>query len=117
MEVLGLVAAIKLSVFALFGFYNRWWRYVSTRDATCGAPRGASSPRSLVTFLVFAFVDVHVVDVPRTVWVIDALLTLALVGSSRMLARTILERPQSRSIVARGKEVIVVGAGDASAKS
>ena len=30
-----------------------------------------------------------------------------------MLARTIIERPQSRSIVARGKEVIVVGAGDA----
>ena len=32
---------------------------------------------------------------------------------SRMLARTIIERPQTRSIVARGKEVIVVGAGDA----
>jgi FlaA1/EpsC-like NDP-sugar epimerase len=30
-----------------------------------------------------------------------------------MLARTIIERPQTRSIVARGKEVIVVGAGDA----
>jgi FlaA1/EpsC-like NDP-sugar epimerase len=110
-EVLGLVAAIKLSVFALFGFYNRWWRYVSTRDMW-GAARGVLAA-SLVTFLVFAFVDVHVVDVPRTVWVIDALLTLALVAGSRMLARTILERPQSRSIVARGKEVIVVGAGDA----
>ena len=44
---------------------------------------------------------------------IDCLLTLALVAGSRMLARTIIERPQSRSIVARGKEVIVVGAGDA----
>ena len=47
------------------------------------------------------------------IWVIDWLLTLALVAGSRMLARTIIERPQSRSIVARGKEVIVVGAGDA----
>ena len=27
-----IVVAIKLVVFVLFGFYNRWWRYVSTRD-------------------------------------------------------------------------------------
>jgi FlaA1/EpsC-like NDP-sugar epimerase len=110
-ELLGLVAAIKLTVFALFGFYNRWWRYVSTRDMW-GAARGVVAA-SLVTFLVFAFFDVHAAEVPRTVWVIDCLLTLAFVAGSRMLARTIIERPQSRSIVARGKEVILVGAGDA----
>ena len=50
-EILGLVAAIKLSVFALSGFYNRWWRYVSTRDMW-GAARGVVAA-SLVTFLVF----------------------------------------------------------------
>ena len=110
-EILGLVAAIKLAIFALFGFYNRWWRYVSTRDMW-GAARGVVAA-SLATFLVFSFFDIHAADVPRTVWVIDGLLTLALVAGSRMLARTIIERPQSRSIVARGKEVIVVGAGDA----
>ena len=110
-SILALVAVIKLSVFALFGFYNRWWRYVSTRDMW-GAARGVVAA-SLVLFLVFSFFDVHAAEVPRTVWVIDGLLTLALVAGSRMLARTIIERPQSRSIVARGKEVIVVGAGDA----
>ena len=26
------VVGIKLAVFVAFGFYNRWWRYVSTRD-------------------------------------------------------------------------------------
>ncbi len=110
-QVLGLVAAIKLALFALFGFYNRWWRYVSTRDMW-GAARGVVAA-SLVTFLVFSFFDVHAAEVPRTVWVIDGLLTLAFVAGSRMLARTIIERPQTRSIVARGREVIVVGAGDA----
>jgi FlaA1/EpsC-like NDP-sugar epimerase len=110
-QILALVAAIKLGIFALFGFYNRWWRYVSTRDMW-GAARGVLAA-SLVTFLVFSFFGVHAAEVPRTVWVIDALLTLALVAGSRMLARTIIERPQSRSIVARGKEVILVGAGDA----
>ena len=110
-QILALVAAIKLSVFALSGFYNRWWRYVSTRDMW-GAARGVVAA-SLVTFLVFSFFEVHVAEVPRTVWIIDGLLTLAFVAGSRMLVRTIIERPQGRSIVARGKEVIVVGAGDA----
>ena len=26
------VVGIKLAVFVSLGFYNRWWRYVSTRD-------------------------------------------------------------------------------------
>ncbi len=77
-----------------------------------GAARGVTAA-SLVTFLVFTLFDIHAAHVPRSVWAIDWLLTLALVAASRMLARTIIERPQTSSIVARGKEVIVVGAGDA----
>src|SRR5436853_4201031 len=42
----------------------------------------------------------------------DLLLTLAFVAGARMLARTVIERPRG-GLVARGKEVIVVGAGDA----
>jgi FlaA1/EpsC-like NDP-sugar epimerase len=110
-EVFALLIGIKLGVFSLFGFYNRWWRYVSTRDMW-GAARGVTAA-SLVAFLVFSFFDVHVVSVPRVVWVLDWLLCLAFVAASRMLARTIIERPQASSLVARGKEVIVVGAGDA----
>ena len=110
-EVIGLLVAIKLVLFALFGFYNRWWRYVSTRDMW-GAARGVTAA-SLVAFLVFSFFEVHVTAVPRTVWILDGLLCLAFVAASRMLARTIIERPQTSSLVARGKEVIVVGAGDA----
>src|SRR5260370_38159452 len=33
-----LVVAIKLVVFIAFGFYNRWWRYVSIRDMWAPAP-------------------------------------------------------------------------------
>jgi FlaA1/EpsC-like NDP-sugar epimerase len=111
LAVFALLVAIKLAIFALFGFYNRWWRYVSTRDMW-GAFRGVTAA-SLVAFLVFSFFDVHVVSVPRVVWFLDWLLCLAFVAASRMLARTIIERPQTSSLVARGKEVIVAGAGDA----
>jgi FlaA1/EpsC-like NDP-sugar epimerase len=98
-------------VFALSGFYNRWWRYVSTRDMW-GAFRGVVLA-SIALFLVFTLFDVHRAAVPRGVWFIDLLLCLAFVAGARLLARTIIERPMPGRIVARGKEAIIVGAGDA----
>jgi FlaA1/EpsC-like NDP-sugar epimerase len=110
-EIVLLVVAIKLPVFALSGFYNRWWRYVSTRDMWA-ALRGVVLA-SVAVFLVFTLFDVHRVAVPRGVWFIDLLLCLAFVAGSRLLARTLIERPLPGRIVTSGKEVVVVGAGDA----
>jgi FlaA1/EpsC-like NDP-sugar epimerase len=110
-ETVLLVVGIKLCVFVLFGFYNRWWRYVSTRDMW-GAARGVVVA-SVLTYLLFYFVSIHEVRLPRSVAVLDTLLLLAFVSTSRMLARTVIERPSPGSLVARGKEVLIVGAGDA----
>jgi FlaA1/EpsC-like NDP-sugar epimerase len=106
-----LVVAVKLPVFALSGFYNRWWRYVSTRDMWA-VLRGVVLG-SIAVFLVFTLFNVHRVAVPRGVWFVDLLLCLAFVAGSRLLARTLIERPLPGRIVTRGKEVVVVGAGDA----
>jgi len=108
----GIVIGIQLSTFILFGFYNRWWRYVSTRDMW-GAARGVTAA-CVLSSLVLYFADlVPKVGLPRSIAITDFVLLLAFVGGARMLARTLLERPMARDIVARGKEVIVVGAGDA----
>ncbi|TMK78929.1 MAG: polysaccharide biosynthesis protein [Actinobacteria bacterium] len=107
-----LVVAIKLLVFTAFGFYNRWWRYVSTRDMW-GALRGVTVASLAASLTVYFVPPVDTARLPRGVAVIDWLLLLALVAGSRLLARTIFERPGAASLVARGKEVIVVGAGDA----
>ena len=110
-DIVLLVVAITIPVFILFGFYNRWWRYVSTRDMW-GALRGVGA--SVVTvFLVFTLTAFHPARVPRGIWIIDLLLLLAFVTGSRLLARTLIERPAAGTIVARGKEVMIVGAGDA----
>ncbi len=106
-----LVLAIKVPVFALSGFYNRWWRYVSMSDMW-GVVRGVAVG-SLATFLVFTLFEVHRANVPRGVWFIDLLLCLAFVAGVRVLARTLIERPLPGQVVARGKEALVVGAGDA----
>src|SRR5207248_4153665 len=44
---------------------------------------------------------------------LDWLLLLAGVAGTRLIARTLIERPGAASLVARGKEVVIVGAGDA----
>ena len=110
-DIVLLVVAIKLPVFAAAGFYNRWWRYISTRDMW-GALRGCAFA-SVAVFLVFTLFELHRVRVPSGVWFIDLLLCLALVTGARLLARTLIERPRPGRFVARGKEAIVVGAGDA----
>src|SRR5213596_1032879 len=40
-------------------------------------------------------------------------LLLALVAGTRLIARSAIERPGAASLVARGREVVIVGAGDA----
>jgi FlaA1/EpsC-like NDP-sugar epimerase len=109
---IGLVVVLKVAIFVLFGFYNHWWRYVSITDIW-------SAARGVVVASLLAFAVVFLVDpvanarLPRSVILTDTVLLLAFVTGTRLLARTIMERPGRRGLVAHGKEVLVVGAGDA----
>jgi FlaA1/EpsC-like NDP-sugar epimerase len=107
-----LVVAIKLAVFVVLGFYNRWWRYVSTRDMW-RVVLGASVASVVAGLTVYFASPVQGIRLPRSVFVLDFLLTLALVAGARLAARTIFERPSVGGLMARGKEVVIVGAGDA----
>jgi FlaA1/EpsC-like NDP-sugar epimerase len=107
-----IVIAIKLVSFVVLGFYNRWWRYISTRDMWSLA-RGVTAA-SLVAYITVYFASpVNNVRLPRSVAVMDWLLTLALLAGTRLLARTLIERPSPAGLIARGREVLIVGAGDA----
>ena len=78
----------------------------TSRCTTCGVPRAASSSRrSLAYVTVYLVSPVHNVRLPRSIAVMDLLITLALVAGVRLLARTLIERPRSGDLVARGKEV------------
>src|ERR671936_1500193 len=107
-----IVVGIKLLVFILFGFYDRWWRYVSTRDMW-GAARGVTVASLVADVTVYFASPVADIRLPRSIAVMDWLLLLALVTGTRLLARTVMERPAPMGLVARGKEVLLVGAGDA----
>ncbi|HET8605934.1 MAG TPA: nucleoside-diphosphate sugar epimerase/dehydratase [Gaiellaceae bacterium] len=106
------VIAIKLVVFVAFGFYNRWWRYVSTRDMW-SATRGVLTGSFVAYAIVYFAEPVNNVRLPRGIAATDLLLTLAFVAGTRLVARSVMEHPRPGSLVTRGREAIVVGAGDA----
>jgi FlaA1/EpsC-like NDP-sugar epimerase len=110
-ETILFVVAIQLAVFVAFGFYQRWWRYVSTRDMW-RALIGVAVASVLAIAAVYFFYPVERLRLPRGVALVDPLLLLAFVAGSRLLARTVIERPKT-GIVARGREVLIVGAGNA----
>ena len=68
---------------------------------------------TIVTFLGFTLLEFHSVRVPSGVWFMDLVLCIGLATGARLVARTIIERPRPGNVVARGKEVVVIGAGDA----
>jgi FlaA1/EpsC-like NDP-sugar epimerase len=111
-ETILIVVAIKLAVFVAFGFYNRWWRYVSTRDMWRAA-MGVTAASAIAAVAIYFGYPIERVRLPRGVALADLLLLLAFVTGTRLLARTVIERPTSGRLLARGKEVLIVGAGDA----
>src|SRR3954451_2523684 len=67
------VVAINLAVFVAFGFYNRWWRYVSIRDMwhiVYGVALGAV----LADLTVYLLEPVRTVRLPRGIATIAFLL-------------------------------------------
>jgi FlaA1/EpsC-like NDP-sugar epimerase len=110
-QVFAVVVGVKLTTFVLFGFYNRWWRYVSTRDMWVSV-RGVTVACLLADLVLYAFPPAHTSHLPRRIVALDYLLLLAFVTGTRLLARTLIERPRT-GLVAHGREVLVVGAGDA----
>jgi len=107
-QSVGFVVAGKLIVFALAGLYQKWWRYVSGRDFLFIGRAVAISSALLV--IAFAILNPFDHRLPRSVEVIDFMLTLILIAGARLLVRLIIERPSKGDRVPR-HEVLVVGAG------
>jgi FlaA1/EpsC-like NDP-sugar epimerase len=107
-QSVGFVVAGKLIVFAVAGLYQKWWRYVSGRDFIFIGRAVAISSALLV--IAFAVVQPFDQRLPRSVEVIDFMLTLILIAGARLLVRLIVERPSKGDRVPK-HEVLIVGAG------
>src|SRR5215468_2261242 len=105
-RTLFVVVGVELVVFVAFGFYNRWWRYVSTRDMWA-LVRGVTVASLVVLPAVYFWNPVPGFRVPVGVMVVDWIILLGLVTGSRLLARTIVEDdPRKRNLRVQGVRVI-----------
>jgi FlaA1/EpsC-like NDP-sugar epimerase len=107
-QSVGFVVVGKLAVFAAFGLYQKWWRYVSGRDFLLIFRAVAVASAILVVFFAVAKPFAH--TLPRSVEVTDFVLTMMLVAGARLAVRLIVERP-SRGARLPKHEVLVIGAG------
>src|SRR5215208_2095985 len=90
-QAVGFVVAGKIAVFATFGLYQKWWRYVSGRDFLLIFRAVAVAGALVVVAFYVAKPFGH--TLPRAVGATDFLLTLMLIAGARLLVRLIVERP------------------------
>src|SRR5215813_5364166 len=103
---LPVLIAIRMLVFFPFRLYGGLWRYTSIhelRKITIAVVTGTSA------FLLIQAVVGHT-SYPRSIYLVDSLLLIFLMGGARLVPRIARESWKRR---ARAKTVLVYGAGDA----
>jgi FlaA1/EpsC-like NDP-sugar epimerase len=103
------VALGKTLVFSLLGLHQKWWRYFALRDF--GIVIRAAAVSTAILIAIFAIAQPFADDLPRSVVVLDFILTVALVGGARAATRFWVEHPARQARRRQGYDILVVGAG------
>lgn len=106
------VVPTQAAVFLAFGLYRGIWRYASLPDLKRIVL--AAFVATMATALVLKLLQVPVV-VPRSVFILDPILLVMLMGGSRLAYRTWKERRLLSLNALEAQPVLVLGAGDAGA--
>ena len=101
-----LLILIRMTMIAGFGLLHGWWRYTGLSDALDVAKCVVSGS---VLFALLVRYVIHVSNFPRTVYVLEPLLTASLLIGVRILSRVLAE--SVRQDLAASKKVLLVGAG------
>ncbi|MGB8252601.1 MAG: nucleoside-diphosphate sugar epimerase/dehydratase [Anaerolineaceae bacterium] len=116
--LMGTSLLIKPIVYYLFGLYRRVWIYASIQEMKIIALAVTTASIVVSLVMVAMFVQGFFIGFPRSVLIIDWLLSLAFVGGLRFSMRLVAENrrmsidsPQA----GQGARILVVGAGDAGA--
>src|SRR5262249_55847972 len=104
---LPLVVIIKTAVFYHFGLFRGWWRYVGMSDLA-DILKATSVSTGLALGGVFMAKGFY--GYPRSVWAIDWVLTVLVLGGVRFAVRAYTE---SSAASRAGANTLIVGAGAA----
>lgn len=116
--MLGVSLVIKPLFFYLFGMYRRMWVYASIRELRLVAVGVTASSVVVAVILVIFTSQKLFIGFPRSVLIIDWLLSIIFIGGIRFLLRLIAENVKSfNSSSGNGeiKRALIIGAGDAGA--
>ncbi len=107
LQTLPIVLGIKLGVFLYFKLFRGWWRYVGMSDLI-DIIKAALTSSVLIAGTIY--VTRGVIGYPRSVFAIDAMLTVVIIGGMRFAVRAYTESAQLQNAEAN---VLIVGAGSA----
>ena len=114
------IVPVKLGCFFFFNLYSGMWRYTGIREMLDLVKACLTSSAVILTVLL---ITVRFEGFPRSIFIIDFLLTLLLVGGIRISIRLYLANDPTTEIFSFGKKektnrtkILIVGAGDAGEK-
>lgn len=108
---------VKLMVFAFGGFYKRYWKYASIDELIeIAALTATAAIIEIVVLSIFQYVigtELELYLVPRSLPLLDGILTFILIGGIRFSIRAAERKSQARKNFYKRDRVLIVGAGDA----
>lgn len=108
-KTLPIIACIKMVIFGYFGLYSGLWRYVSVDDIWRIIKSHVLSTLCFIPIIVFIYTFI---GFPRSIFVLDCILSFCLVAGVRFATR--LFREKFRPVFGnKQKRVLIVGAGEA----
>jgi FlaA1/EpsC-like NDP-sugar epimerase len=103
-----ILVLIRLTTMAYFGLLRGWWKYAGIRDGIDILK--AVGTGSLLFWVIMRFA-LRVTAFPRTIYVLEGLLSAGLLMGVRLLSRVVAE--SVRENISSCKRVILIGAGSA----
>ena len=105
---------IKLVVFLLLGIYRQFWRYASV-DSLLTILWAVGASTVITTGMVYGLYGTGFLSspFPRSVPIIDGMLTLIVMGGTRLSLRVLEYQSGGGHANPEGKRLLIAGAGDA----
>lgn len=117
--MIGISLVVKPLIYSIFGLYRRLWAYASTRELILISYAVTIASGILAVITIF-FYSIRLIQpgLPRSIIIIDWLLSIIAIGGFRLALRLISENrgPVARVLQTGSvKNVLIIGAGDAGA--
>jgi len=111
-----LALTIKPLVYYLYGLYRKMWIYASVRELKLIVLAVSTASAIIAAIMLLLFSNRVFTSFPRSVLIIDWIISLIFVGGLRFGLRVVFEnnknRQASRQLVDVKKNALIIGAGD-----